>query len=416
MLTGVAFGALPALQAMRADPAETLEDGAGSVSAGRRGGRVRSGLVVAEIALAAVLVTGAGLLMRSLVAQVQTEAGFDPAGLVVLSLSLGAGYDAETRLQFGDAILERVRGLPGTRSAAAGWASPFERTGQSRCCWRDRIVGDPSLVDDANPFRGMLHPVTPGYFRTLGATVAFGRELQPTDGDRPLAILNRPAAQLLFGTENVVGRTLTLGSQEPETLEVIGVVDGVHEFGPTEGVEEAVYVPYARYGTESYGGLDVLVRSEAGVGSLAPALQESVWALDPDLPIMEIATMERRMSAAVARPGRRRIRCRPPRAPSGSTAGGGGGRARHGCGRLGLGHARSPPLGRGAHRSPHDRLGRAAVGRGRHGRGVRAGVEGGADRSGADAEGGVGARIAGSRRECRRRQRSTGLPSDRDPR
>jgi predicted permease len=299
--TGVLFGVLPALQAVRADVSDALKDRAASVTAGRGARRARSGLVVAEIALAVVLVTGAGLLMRSFVARIQADPGFDAAGLAVVGLSLGAGYDETTRLQFVEELLDRVDRLPAIRATAAGWASPFKRTGSSRCCWRDRVVGDPALVNEDRPFLGMIHPVTPSYFRTLGASVAHGREFTATDGDPPVAILNRLAAQWLFGTDQAVGRTITIGSREPETLEVVGVVQGVHEFGPTEGAEEAVYVPYARYGTATHGGLDVVVRSEAAPETLAEALREAVWGLDPNLPILEITTMERRISGSLAR-------------------------------------------------------------------------------------------------------------------
>ena len=240
--------------------------------------------------------------MRSLVAQVQVDPGFDPEGLVMMSIGLEAGYDAESRRQFSEEIVARATSLPGVRSGGAGWTSPFKRTGPGRCCWRTQAIGEESLVDEANPFRGMTHPVTPGYFRTLGATIASGREFEPADGDRPLAILNRPAARQLFGREDVVGRTITHGASEPQTLEVIGVIDGVHEFGPTQGVEAAIYVPYARFGTSTYGRLDVFVRVDEPSDALARSLQETVWAIDPNVPVEEVVTMEQRMSLSVATP------------------------------------------------------------------------------------------------------------------
>jgi putative ABC transport system permease protein len=92
-----------------------------------------------------------------------------------------------------------------------------------------------------------------------------------------------------------------LGTREPETLEIVGVVDGVQHWGPTEGIEPAVYVTYARYGPDS-GDLDVMVRSDANTEMVAQALRGVIWDLDPDLPIPEVTTMERRLSASQATP------------------------------------------------------------------------------------------------------------------
>jgi putative ABC transport system permease protein len=113
--------------------------------------------------------------------------------------------------------------------------------------------------------------------------------------------VNRPTARLLFGSEDVVGRTLTVGESGSLTLEIVGVVEGVHHWGPTEGVEEAVYVPYARLGT-GFDELEVLVRTDSDTGTAAAALRDAIWALDPNLPVPEVTTMERRVSASLATP------------------------------------------------------------------------------------------------------------------
>jgi predicted permease len=309
-LTGILFGVLPAVQAMRADVNDALKDRSQAFTASRGGRRLRSGLVVAEIALAMVLVTGAALLMRSFVARVQVDPGFDTAGLVVVPLRLGAEDDdpgaasswtGAERLQFIEGLLERARALPGTRSAAAAWTTPFRTTGGGRCCTIARIVGDPALVDEARPFRMVIHPVTPDYFGTLGAPLASGREFTAADRDAEVAVVNRPTARLLFGREDVVGRTLTVGESGSLTLEIVGVAEGVHHWGPTEGVEEAVYVPYARLGTR-FDELEVLVRTDSDTETAAAALRDAIWALDASLPVPEVTTMERRISASAATP------------------------------------------------------------------------------------------------------------------
>jgi len=163
-------------------------------------------------------------------------------------------------------------------------------------------VGDPALWNDQRPFRGMIHPVTPGYFATLRAPIAFGREFSEYDVTGATAILNRPAAIELFGTANVVGRTLSVGGGDsPRTLEIVGVVDGVLQFGPTEGVEGAVYVPYGPFGPD-LGELELLVRTPRDVATVAVSLRSAIWSLDPNLPIPDITTVDRRVAASLASP------------------------------------------------------------------------------------------------------------------
>ncbi len=299
-LTGVLLGGLPALRATRLGLTGALNRGRGGDTSDVRGRRFRSGLVVSEIALAVVLVTGAGLLLRSFVARAQVNPGFEAASLVIVPLALTAGYDETSRLQFADQLLEGALALPGTREAAAGWTSPFKFTGGSRCCWRTLVTGDPGLAGEEDRFRGITHPVTEGYFAALKASLVEGREFTHDDGrtGANAAILNRPAARKLFGTEEVVGRTI---DHRGEPLEIVGVIDGVYHWGPTQGVEEAVYVPYARYGPRS-GDFDLIVRTDADLEVAARRLREVIWALDPDLPIPEVTTMERRMSASLATP------------------------------------------------------------------------------------------------------------------
>ena len=301
IMTGVLFGMLPAIQATRADVNDALKEGAAAMTASRGGRRLRSGLVVAEIALAVVLVTGAGLLLRSFVALARVDPGFETGNLVVVPLLLGADYEPSERVRFTEEVLERARALPGTRRAAVAWTTPFRDTGPGRCCWATRTVGDPALYDEDRPFEGVIHPVTPGYFATLEAPLAAGREFVATERDAPVAILNRPAARLLYGREDVVGRTLSLGVSEPVSLEVVGVVEGVHHRGPTEGVKEAVYVTYARFGADE-SEIEILVRTDVDAVAAAAGMRDAIWAVDPDLPVPEVTTMERRVSASLATP------------------------------------------------------------------------------------------------------------------
>lgn len=296
--TGVLFGSLPAYQAARADVNETMKAGTASLTSGPGGRRMRNALVVTEIALALVLVTGAGLLFRTFVAMVSVDPGFDVEQLAVLPVDVSARFTEAERAQFLQDLTGRVSDIPGVTAVAGAGALPFKFTGGARCCRRRVAVGDPALADDERPFRPMIHPVTQGYFATLGAAVSSGREFERSEMERgaPVAILNRVTAERLYGTDDVVGRTLLLGGEE--TFTVIGVADGVYHWGMTAGVEPAIYVPFAQYG-DFFPVVELAVRFDADLEALVPALQQAVWSVAPDLPV-EVTTMELRVSASMA--------------------------------------------------------------------------------------------------------------------
>ena len=298
LATGVLFGILPALQAARTDVNETLKEGAGSVTTGRRGRRTRGALVVAEIALALMLLVGAGLLFRSLVAILSVDPGFETEQLVDLSLQLGPTFTDAERIAFTNQLIERLEGLPGTQAAAAGWTLPFVYY-RGRCCW-NTSVRDRAQPPADEQLQSMAHPVTPGYFTMLGAPLRYGRDFVAADNNAEpsVAVINAHTAREVFGTENPVGRTLVLGDED---LTVIGVVGGVQHFGLSRDIGMAVYVPFARFGGE-LPMLHVGVRSQEGFETVVAGMREAVWALEPDLPIEEIVTMRQRVSDSLATP------------------------------------------------------------------------------------------------------------------
>ena len=295
--TGLLFGILPALQATRADVGKALKEGARSATASLGGRRVRSGLVVAEIALAMVLLVGAGLLIRSFTAMVDVDPGFDTDGLVVLPLALEGEYDESERRLFTDELRSRLEALPGTQGVAMGWTVPFTHTGGSRCCWRTTVTGDPALVDEDRPFASIVHPVSAGYFTVLGAPFVSGRDFTTADegAGAAVAVLNRPAAEALFGSVDVVGRAIDLRTGP---VEVIGVVEGVNHWGLNQAVEPGVYLQYREHGFE-FGRVQTLIRTDAPLETLAEAVRAAVWEIDPTLPIQPIQTMEARVAASL---------------------------------------------------------------------------------------------------------------------
>jgi len=299
--TGVICGFLPALQAARRNTTELLREGASGLTSTRRGRRVRGGLVVAEIALALLLLTGAGLMFRSLMGMMRVDPRFETEDLITFPLNLSGSYTQERRNQFVDDLLERIALIPGTRVASAAWTVPFQYTGAARCCWSTR-VSSVSASESAAPISSFIHPITPGYFDALGVPLLHGRDFTRQD-ETPagwVAIINRLAALHLFGTENAVGRRLRFaGGENP--LTVVGVVPDVKHWGAVHDDDLAVYVPYYRFGSSSEI-FHVVVRTDDDPGRRAVALRQAVWSIDPNLPVEGMMTMRQRVDTSLAGP------------------------------------------------------------------------------------------------------------------
>jgi putative ABC transport system permease protein len=306
--TGVLCGILPALQAIRRDPSRSLSEGTANATTGIERRKARSALVVAEIALTLVLLTGAGLLFRSFLERVHVDPGFQTEELVTIPLTLqgegrfyhGGRYSEDERAQFLRELTQRVQSMPGVRAVAAGWTLPFERVGSSRCCWGNDVVPAGGEVGEDAPIF-WIHPVTPDYFGTLSAPLTSGREFTPADAntDPFVAILNERTALHLFGRADVVGERIRLDGEGE--FEVVGVVRGVQHWGLDQDIDLAVYVPWDRFGT-FMPRVHFAIRVDAATETLIPALRQAIWAIDPDLPIEEVVTMRDRVDRSLAGP------------------------------------------------------------------------------------------------------------------
>lgn len=299
LVTGLLFGTMPALLASGKRAAEAIKEGATASSASRRGRRTRNLLVVTEIALALVLLSAAGLFFQSLLAQARIDPGFDSELLVSVPLHLGGGYTAPERQAFTRAVVENVRAIPGTEGVAAGLTVPFQYVGASRCCMANEVHGEGVPPETEPLLNVMTHPVSPGYFRTLGAEMIAGREFESGDeaGEGRVVVINEPTARYFFGTEDVLGRSVRVGGRG--SFRIVGVVRGVRHWGVPPGIEAAVYIPYSQWGAFSdiY---QLLIRSTATLETLAPQIRTAIWAVDPDLPVEEIVPMRHRVEASLA--------------------------------------------------------------------------------------------------------------------
>jgi len=316
LVTGLGFGLLPALRVSRSEMSEALRDGARGSTEGTARGRVRAVLVASEIALALVLLAGAGLAIRSFAALRAIDPGFDPRGVLSAIVSLYGTAEAPPgrREAFYTSTLERVRRLPGVESASlinhlpiAGdiWGLQF------------LIEGRPRPRPAEMP-RTTFRVVYPGYFTAMRLPILRGRDVAETDrvGAPRVVVVNDVFARRSWPNENAVGKRVTFNptADSPTWFTVVGVVKNDVQSDWSAPAQEEVFLPYLqeREYLESGGGhvgyMTLVVRAScAGVpacnpASLAPALRDAVRSLDRSVPVTDIQTMEEVIGGANARP------------------------------------------------------------------------------------------------------------------
>jgi putative ABC transport system permease protein len=293
--TALLFGLAPALEASRASITGSLQDGGHSATGGPRVRRVRNALVVGEVAVALVLLTGAGLLGRSLLRVLAVDTGFDPHGLVSLRVSLRVSLDhahyataARSRAFYGE-LMPRLASLPGVRGAGAVTALPLSPVGTdfARPWWREGEADPGGLAAKAD-----IRMATPGYFDALRMTLRRGRAFTQADGgDAPrVIVVNDTLARQAFGREDPVGRRLILdylGGAYP--YEVVGVVNDVR-FGSVKAAPRPeLFIPHAQ---NPYLDLTVVVRADGDAAELVRRVEAEIRSVDPEQPAHSVALME----------------------------------------------------------------------------------------------------------------------------
>jgi putative ABC transport system permease protein len=292
--TGLLMGVLPARRATRFDLQDSLRDG--SRAAGDRGGRrLSGGLVVAQVALAVLLVTGAGLLARSLVALQRADTGLARMEVVTVRVDLpSAQYTSPVqRKAFYDDLLARLGALPGVESVAATSQLPFGGHLQLSAMAVEHVTMDP------NNLPMFVHRrVTPGIFDALGVPLIRGRVFDATDGEPgvlPVAIVDEAAAREFWPGEDPIGKRLGRPWMN-ELLTVVGVVGSVLDGEMAGEAERTVYTPL---GKEPAHTAFVVVNSAGGLG-VVPALRGAVREIDPSVPLSDIATVRSLVSGTLA--------------------------------------------------------------------------------------------------------------------
>lgn len=301
LLTGMIFGLAPALHISRLNLNDSLKEGGKSESAQAGGSRrLRSALVVSEIALAVVLLASAGLLIKSFVRLQQVDRGFDTDNILTMVVRLpDAGYKEDPQVvNFFVQALERIRSLPAVRSAGViNFLPLYGGLGSSTGF---KIEGRPEPPPGQGPGTD-VRVVDAGYFETMGIPLLRGRNFSNLELREPrrVILINEALARKHFGNEEPIGKRLDVAMFEnPIWCEIIGVVGNVRYDSLIDESPPAVYFPHPDL---AYSFMTLVIRTDGEPASLAPAVQREIRGLDPNQPVSDVRTMDQVMSEWVSR-------------------------------------------------------------------------------------------------------------------
>jgi putative ABC transport system permease protein len=310
VVTGLAFGLVPALHAARSELGQMLKEGIRGASGRRATQRTRSALVVSEMALAVVLLVGAGLLIKSFVKLLQVDPGFRPEHVVSFDVTTPSSKyprDREIR-RFASDLREGLTSIPGTQSVAVAYGRPMQRAGMLRTSFdvegrAPAPVGSRTLAD--------VRAVSSTFFSTMGMHVVRGRAFTKAEEDfgvPPVVVVTQSFVTKYFPTEDPIGKRIVVGishdtagkNSEVKTQgQIVGVINDVHNESLDQDPYPAVYVGW---GTLPFNDIAFLVRSSADLQAVSAAIRERVHAVDAEMPIYDLATMQDALSESVSQP------------------------------------------------------------------------------------------------------------------
>jgi putative ABC transport system permease protein len=293
-LIGVAFGLAPALQAAGSAPQAGLPQGNRHTPGGHR--RLRSGLVVAEVALALMLLVSSGLLLRSLGRLFAVPAGFDPVDVLTLQVQTSGQRfaDRDATQRFFSAALQAVRAVPGVTRAAFTSQLPLSGDLDE---YGAHFEGGPA--EPATSHSVFRYAVSEQYLETMGIPLRAGRALDERDraGAPLVALISESLARSRFPSASALGQRVRVGPGPPYTI--VGVVGDVKQMSLALDQADAVYIPAAQWPVGD-ASMSLVVRGPGDVASLTPEIRRAIWSVDRDQPILRVATLERLLAASAA--------------------------------------------------------------------------------------------------------------------
>lgn len=291
ILTSMLFGLVPALQAAKPDLVTSLNEGGRGGTDTMVRGRLRAALVMTEMALALVLLVGAGLLLRSLVGLGRVDPGFAKDHVITFGLDLPGRYGQPQRVAFYRSLLEQIRATPGIRSASAAFPLPLSADDVKTTF---EVEGRP-MKQSEYPVT-TLHVIDRDYFRALGIPLLSGRGFTPQDdakGATPVVMISERLAQQVFPGVDPVGRRIKPGISSGDSGEPMRVIVGIVGDVKAEGLGAPSllesYVPYAQL---PFAPMSVLARTEIVPGIMVPTLTGEVQSLDSTLPLLHVKTLD----------------------------------------------------------------------------------------------------------------------------
>jgi putative ABC transport system permease protein len=296
IFSGIVFGLFPALQVSKPNLNDSLKEGARQSSGSSH--RMRSSLVVFEVALSLVLLVGAGLLARSFLSLLRTDPGFDPENVLTMNLVLPAAKyrDRPSRAAFYQDLVQRVKTTPGVQSAAVVNYIPLGGANSSDSYL---VEGEPEPAP-GDEYLGRYRVSTPDYFQTMGISIVRGRGLTEQDkvDGPPVVVVNETLARKHWPDQEAIGKRIRLYGPIDQNpwMQIVGVVKDVkHELTLT--VTPEYYLPHAQ---DPWNAMVLVARTTVDPASLAASLRQQVWAIDKDQPVFNVKTMHEVRSVSVS--------------------------------------------------------------------------------------------------------------------
>jgi putative ABC transport system permease protein len=299
ILTGLVFGIVPAWRTAKADINSVLKQG-GRGSSGRVSHRLRNSLAAIELALATVLLIGAGLFLRSLMNLERVRVGFDPQGLLTFQLAPpSAKYPLDGKAQqFYRALLDSLQATPGVRAAAVSSGIPF---GAGNYSTHPMLTTEPSVLPPETKVPVDWRSVSPGYFNALRIPLLRGRDFTDADGpapSQPVMIVSQSTARKFWGDADPIGHTLRRSAKPEIAFSIVGVVGDVRD----QALNQESPTLYYPMGFRVWPLMDVVVRTDGQPEALLPAVRQKIHDLDPELAFANVKTMQDWLSTSAAQP------------------------------------------------------------------------------------------------------------------